>query len=34
MTGSTIFWMILMLGITFGPFVFFANLASSKEKAK
>ena len=34
MTGSTLFWMIIMLGGIFGPFIYFANLAASKEKTK
>ncbi|SNS00373.1 hypothetical protein SAMN05446037_1002337 [Anaerovirgula multivorans] len=34
MEGQTIFWMIFMLIITFGPFFYFASLAASKEKIK
>ena len=34
MEGSTIFWMVIMLGVIIGPFVYFANLAASKEKTK
>ncbi|MBB6217194.1 hypothetical protein HNQ80_003313 [Anaerosolibacter carboniphilus] len=34
MEGSTIVWMIIMLGAIVGPFVYFASLAASKEKSK
>lgn len=34
MTGATLFWMVLMLGVIFGPFIYFANIAASKEKTK
>lgn len=31
---KTIFWMIVMLGINIGGFIYFANLAAKKEKMK
>lgn len=34
MSGTLSFWMVLLLGCIFGPFIFFANLASKNEKNK
>jgi hypothetical protein len=34
MEATTLIWMILMLGAIIGPFLYFANLANSKEKTK
>lgn len=34
MDGTTLFWMVLMLGAVAGPFFYFANLASQKERTK
>lgn len=34
MEGTTIIWMIIMLGAILGPFAYFASLAASKEKSK
>lgn len=31
---STIFWMVVMLGINVGGFIYFANIAARKEKNK
>lgn len=31
---ETVFWMIALLGINLGGFLYFANLAASKEKTK
>lgn len=31
---ETIFWMVVMLGINVGGFIYFASLASKKEKTK
>lgn len=34
MSGALLFWMILLLGGIFGPFIFFANTAAKHEKTK
>jgi len=34
MEMETLFWMIVMLGAIFGPFVYFVSLAGKKEKIK
>jgi hypothetical protein len=31
---NTIFWMIILLGVNFGSFIFFANIAARNEKSK
>lgn len=31
---QTVLWMILLLGINLGGFIYFANLAANKEKTK
>ncbi len=34
MTGPILFWMILLIGCIFIPFLYFANIAARKEKTK
>lgn len=34
MTGQLLLWMVLLLGIIFGGFIYFATTASKSEKTK
>lgn len=34
MTGQLLIWMVILLGIIFGGFVYFANIAANNEKTK